>query len=54
MIVAFHAFYAVGSGQLHIVGVVEVRPDLVELECNPVLARPVGAITVDALAIVVN
>jgi len=26
----------------------------VELECNPVLARPVGAITVDALAIVVD
>ncbi|MDE0893778.1 MAG: acetate--CoA ligase family protein [Acidimicrobiales bacterium] len=39
---------------LGIVGVVEVRPDLVELECNPVLARPVGAITVDALAIVVD
>ena len=39
---------------LGIAGVVEMRPDLVELECNPVLARPVGAITVDALAIVVD
>ena len=39
---------------LGIAGVVDERPDLVELECNPVLARPVGAITVDALAIVVD
>ena len=37
-----------------IAGVVDDHHDLVELECNPVLARPVGAITVDALAVVVD
>ncbi len=39
---------------LGMAGVVDRCPDLVELECNPVLARPVGAVTVDALAIVVD
>ena len=37
-----------------IVGALHARPDLVELECNPVLARPCGAVVVDALATVVD
>ena len=37
-----------------IAGVLHARPDLVELECNPVLARPCGAVVVDALATVVD
>ena len=37
-----------------IAGALHARPDLVELECNPVLARPCGAVVVDALATVVD
>ena len=37
-----------------IAGALHARPDLVELECNPVLARRCGAVVVDALATVVD
>ncbi len=37
-----------------IAGALHARPDLVELECNPVLARPCGAVVVDALATVLD